>query len=339
VQQAEDATETGRLQEASSLYTRVEEVCLSSMGTSHPITQAATWRLATSYLRVGDYKRQAATLERLLDRAGLESHDAARCLHRLTVCSLSLGEPAHATVYATKALEACDSPSSALYTALAVSQACCEDSAARAGFEKAADVAADVEIPRALWMLGSYLWHCRQDGAAAIETWQTAFHRLGEAQEMMELRACLLRDLGEVQIAEKEFHAAIENLNESINAAEAVDPGHWLVGTSLCQLARSFFKQENAVTAEGLFRGALNKLGSSSIDEHLPSALAVHLAYTLHEYASLLQMWEKRQGEAALMRERANHVECALPLGLELSRFSVPYIKSEERNWIPVNAV
>jgi len=187
---------------------------------------------------------------------------------------------------------------------------------------KAFERAAESGNPVAQWLHGGYHLHVAEEAELAKKSWRQTLNVL-EANTEEALRARLLRDLGEVSTLRGETEEAIASLNDALAAAAKCDPEHWLIGSTLCQLARAFHAQDNAVTAEGYFRSAMSRLES-------PTAPISELPYSIWEYSRLLRQWEKREADAKQLKERATGLIEALPMEAGCSRFVVPFVHEEE---------
>lgn len=94
---------------------------------------------------------------------------------------------------------------------------------------------------------------------------------------------------------------------------------------TLALLARCHLETGEAVTAEGLFRAALDNLGGAVGEDDggserqgakanalFPSPIHPYTrAATLRGYAELLLQWEKREGEGEIAAQRADSVRHA----------------------------
>ncbi|CAM9243530.1 unnamed protein product [Ascophyllum nodosum] len=128
---------------------------------------------------------------------------------------------------------------------------------------------------------------------------------------------------------------ASERLGEALKIREELLPsGHPATAWTLGLLARCHLEAGEAVTAEGLFRAALDGLkgvveeegdgggfserqgqGAGSAVVLFPSPLHPYSrAATLKAYAGLLSQWENREGEGGIAARRADTVQSALPL-------------------------
>ena len=329
ISQADEAAKEGRMNEMVSLLERVEDVCYSSMGSSNAISHAATWRVADAYQRINDRKRQAEKLLHL--RAQLtEVQDTVQCLHELSLCSLSQGSGREAVEYAEEALVANDGTADVwkMQTAVGMGHVLFGDlQSAATAFEKAVFASKSIDTQHAAvakWLQGGYHWHIAKEWTLASESWNGALESLSDADSYL-VRARLLRDIGELEISREHTEEAKTHLNDALAAVTKYAADHWLIGSSLCQLARTFHAEDNAVTAEGYFRSSL-----SNLDKAGANAPISDLPYAIWEYSRLLQMWEKREAEAKLLKERASGLIDALPMEASCSRFVLPFVHHQE---------
>mmetsp|Transcript_17314 Transcript_17314/g.30517 ORF Transcript_17314/g.30517 Transcript_17314/m.30517 type:complete len:321 (-) Transcript_17314:55-1017(-) len=82
-----------------------------------------------------------------------------------------------------------------------------------------------------------------------------------------------------------------------------------LIGITLGELARVFHKSEQAVTSEGLFRSALNKLEPLRGKGHLQHVIEPSVSIIARHYAALLSDWENRDKAADDLKERYPVIE------------------------------
>ncbi|KAG5191083.1 hypothetical protein JKP88DRAFT_347507 [Tribonema minus] len=103
------------------------------------------------------------------------------------------------------------------------------------------------------------------------------------------------------------------------------------LGWVLAQLARCCHLAGSAVTAEGLFRSAMEKMdpedvrGKQALAMHPSPANIFLLQGTLSMYSQLLLQWEKREAVGRKMQQRAQDLEAGLPLKLP-PRVSLPML-------------
>ena len=116
-----------------------------------------------------------------------------------------------------------------------------------------------------------------------------------------------------------------KHLAEALKAAEAVSgaAGHgWRLGRPLLLLARTHHDASHAVTAEGLYRAAGDAYGkaiagvSRSGVASLPMVARLQWVNALRWHATLLEEWERREGEAAVLRARADEIAALAVHGL-----------------------
>eukprot|EP00904_Undaria_pinnatifida_P011212 jgi/Undpi1/7220/HiC_scaffold_22.g09693.m1 len=127
---------------------------------------------------------------------------------------------------------------------------------------------------------------------------------------------------------------ASERLGEALRIREELLPSnHPATAWTLGLLARCHFVAGEAVTAEGLFRAALDGLAGAAEESQNggivggrrpgEAAIAVVIASPIHPYSKaatlrayseLLTKWEKREAEGETVTRRAEAVESSLPL-------------------------
>ena len=138
---------------------------------------------------------------------------------------------------------------------------------------------------------------------------------------------CVLGSMDDVQLANAEDAAqdgapSAQLLNVPPTQLHANDPA---IAHTLHLLAVTAVEQGNAVTAEGLYRAALDKYESEAAAGRLHPFQARQWMYCANDYSSLLQKWDKRasEGEALLQDVAQRAVKHFSTMGVGDNRAAV----------------
>lgn len=138
----------------------------------------------------------------------------------------------------------------------------------------------------------------------------------GNSKFMHALFRCAnLNNIGMVRIKQGSFDEAATVLSTAMNLAQEIKPDNMKsregalfsvsFARSLRLLARVMHAQEQAVSAEGLYRNAIDTLEAiPTPDGQLRPTHEFELVNAWEDFARLLDQWDKREGDAKRLRDK-----------------------------------